>query len=140
MPNLQAIANAEGIDGKRASFAYLCVADDLIREIAEGGRKKYSSYVKKLPAYIKCNGLGQTLAFMFSKAGSSSEYALILEQFRQYFVFSGVIGQEVHTTEDLLESIISMDPASYRYATVELLSMIAWLRRFVEGVLGGETE
>ena len=131
MPDIMdRLSGVKGIEGNRAAFAYECVAE------VKTDPGNYSSYVKKMPAYIKTNGLGQTLGFMFSKKGK--EYDHLLRQLRQYLIFCELLPREINNPEKFLESIVKMEAFDYRYATTEVLSLLNWLRRFAEGILGGD--
>ena len=50
------------IENDRAAYAYDLVAN-FVQQSSPDSQKEYRAYVKKLPAMIKTNGLGQTLAF-----------------------------------------------------------------------------
>jgi len=137
MPDIMdSLSDVKGIEGNRAAFAYECVAE------VKKNPKNYSSYVKKMPAQIKSNGLGQTLGFMFSKKKTGSkpdnEYDHLLRQLRQYLIFCELLPREINNSEKFLESIVKMEAFDYRYATTEVLSLLNWLRRFAEGLLGGD--
>ena len=133
MPDLAGIRNSEGIEGKRALFAFRCVEE-------AGDGDKYRSLVKKMPAYIKSNGLGQTLGFLFSKHTDNSEHKLLLDQFRQYLIFFQFIPENKVDLKDFIECLITIDPFQYQYATFEVLNLLNWLRRFAEGMLRGEAD
>ena len=123
MPDINSI---KGIDSKRANFAFKCVKEAEARQI------KYKSYIKKMPMLIKTNGLGQTLAFCFSK--NENGYNLILEQIRVYLELRG-IKSGLNSNEGLLSFITTQNSSDYRNITQEIMMMLNWWRRFVDGVL-----
>jgi len=120
------INSIKGIDSKRANFAFKCVKE------VESKHKNYDSYIKKMPMLIKTNGLGQTLAFYYSK--SEPAYNLILEQIRDYFKLRG-IKSGLNSNEGLLNFITAQNSSDYRNITQEIMMLLNWWRRFVDGVL-----
>ena len=115
---------------------------------------------------IKTNGLGATLAFIFSKRakpkkdkdnkGKNKEndknippgvednpknaYDLL------YYQLSEWLMQKCLTTSflfenkntELIEAIIQMKSDEYRAVTLETLALMAWVSRFAEGLIQGE--
>jgi CRISPR-associated protein Cmr5 len=150
----------------RASFAYKCALEgrNIIQAFEIDGEwykdDKYKSYIRKLPAMILSNGLGQVLAFVLSKrqkdknkkkAGSKENpknaYDLIYGQLKAYLLSDSAIrisseNKEELKNKDLVEWIISLDSTEYRYITQEILAFLNWLRKFAEGLIeadeGGE--
>ncbi|MGC9469415.1 MAG: type III-B CRISPR module-associated protein Cmr5 [Anaerolineae bacterium] len=111
--------------------------------------KKYSSLVKKLPMYILTNGLGQTLAFVCSKAKEGNEHQRLYDHLDAWSRESwSAVGQfgDTETSGDaesrthLLAWLIEQDSALYRRVTVGVLAYITWLKRFAEASLKSEEE
>jgi CRISPR-associated protein Cmr5 len=143
------MSNIKTIEAGRASKAF---------EFAQEGteltdKKAYKSYLKKLPAYIKVNGLGATLAFMFAKSIGTSDkakvWAKINDQFTEWlknrpahFHTVSVEGKNLALATDtkLAELVINMESHQYRAVTVELLALIGWMRRFADGLIEGEDD
>ncbi len=98
---------------------------------------KYKSYVKKLPAMIQNNGLGATFAFILSKKAANNKpknaYDLIYKQMSEYL-------QEDTKTADLAKHVISQNSQEYRALTKKVLSLLAWLKRFADGLIEDEPE
>jgi len=114
---------------ERASKAY---------EFANAGSKldkkkadEYKSYAKKIPMLIKTNGLGATFAFMKSKGGT---YQLLYNQTFQWLKENPLF-EDFKDGDELVEILINMDSSKYRAATVEVLALFAWIRRFAEGLI-----
>lgn len=135
------MANRNSIEQGRAAFAYLC---------AEEGsklkkRKEYKSYVKKLPMYIKTNGVGAAVAFAFSKGAKNGvpnhndPWGLIYQQLENWLSKDEkkLIG---FSKDKLAKALAETDSYTYRYVTIELLSFLGWLRRFSEALIDGESE
>ncbi len=108
--------------------------------------EEYATMAKKLPAMINSNGLGQTLAFLFSKIDKKSENANqqgfnhLIEWLKKLFVWS-------EDPYELLKKVIELEPSDYRVATREAIELASWLKRFSTGKaelmatpVGGEDE
>lgn len=125
----------------RANFAYKC---------AEAGKKlqkpsEYKSYVKKIPMLIKTNGLGATLAFIFSKSTESSgekinkkkTYGLIYSQIEDWLK-----KDEKRLIEfgegKIAEEVTNIPSGQYRAITIEILAFFNWLRRFSDALIGDD--
>jgi len=126
-------SNIKGIEQGRAKFAYEC---------AEKGKdskkpKEYKSYSKKIPMYIKTNGLGSTFAFIKSKGGT---YDLIYQQVTEWLKDEPkqLISDRLKNGEDLEAVIISLNSPEYRALTIEVLAFFNWLRRFADGLIEGD--
>lgn len=138
----------QGIEQDRAAYAYECAAD--AAKLASEKAKEYRSHVKKIPMMIKTNGLGATLAFIFSKGNEGGRvqlkksYGLMYQQLEDWLTkekYQRVFyleGTDSHKT--LVERIIQLDSAKYRAATVEVLTLLGWTRRFAEGLIEGGKE
>lgn len=122
----------------RAEFAYKCVKEAV--EKSEKGQKEYKSYAKKIPQMILSNGLGQTIAFIYSKCQNSDTYKLIYDQIGRYLKSEATSRIKINENEDLISWIISHDSDEYRYLTQEVLAFFNWLRRFAEGMIEGDEE
>jgi len=131
----------------RAAFAYQCAEEG--KKLGEKKSKEYKSYVKKIPMLIKTNGLGATLAFVFSKAKKKDSskgdeaYKKIYEQIKQWFAdernsYSDWFKNEKFKNKELAEIICLIDCQQYRAITKETLAFFNWLRRFAEGLIEGE--
>ncbi len=129
----------KGIESGRAKFAWECTKEAL-KELDEKKQKEYKSYAKKIPMYIKTNGLGASFAFMFSKKDT---YSYIGDQITKWLKKcpTKVISLEENANfEILVEKIVSLNSSSYRALTIEVLAFLNWLRRFAEGLIEeGET-
>ncbi len=84
-------------------------------------KKKYESGAKKLPVLIKTNGLGQSLAFIKNR---DEGWKIIYQQLTGWL-----------QKRDLIQEVIEMESNDYRRITVECISFLNWLRRFVDGLM-----
>ena len=94
--------------------------------VSDSLQSGYASQAQRLGSLIQVNGLGQTLAFLRSKAGDKQEMQVLYEHISTWVTpHMGVQG-------DLLEQMMGWSSADYRRATTEALAYALWLRRFVE--------
>lgn len=109
----------------------------------EGDFDKYSSLVKGFPATISNNGLGQAVAFLFSKAKDNSPEGLLLSHLEQWLTKSNLNRyvsfypcpyEEEYSPGVLLKSIREHGSSRYRQATIEALAFLNYLRRFAAGL------
>jgi CRISPR type III-B/RAMP module-associated protein Cmr5 len=129
------------LDQCRAEFAWkmVCQAGENKGEVFE----KYVSLVKKLPAMIHANSLGQTLAFLAGKAGMDrdgtvkpgSAEGLLYSQLQSWLSHEdGQFQGPYLGSSNLLQSIHSQDSSSYRRANLETLAILSYMRNFASGL------
>ncbi|AOQ22951.1 hypothetical protein MTAT_24130 [Moorella thermoacetica] len=124
------------IEQVRARYAYGCAVEG--SRLANHSRE-YKSYVKKIPALIKTNGLGATVAFIAAKKKDNprkKEYAyqVIYNQLMGWLVQKGLVEGD----KELVEQIISLNSPIYRQVTMEVLALFKWMGRFAEALIAGE--
>ncbi len=138
MPSFQ-----QTLDQKRAKQAW----DDIQSVInrSDEFKKKYGSLARKVPMLVLTNGLGQTLAFLVSKAklkeapqkrGADAQASG--EVFKHLSVWTMSQLAPSAGNQDLLRWVLNNDSAAYRRATVEALAYLMWLKRFAEAELPTE--
>ncbi len=125
-----------GIEQGRATFAYNKVKkiadlnpnqDDLSDKEARRRRnlqRKYKTSAKKLPVLIKTNGLGQALAYIQTR--NVELYGHLTKWLRS---------KELIGAGDLVGQVIRMKSSEYRRITTETLTLLNWVRRFVDGLM-----
>lgn len=117
-----------GIENGRASYAFSAVSE-AVNKLKEK-KKEYRSYVKKLPSLIQVNGLGQALAFCFSKG---KEYKVIYDQI--YNWLKEIHPQYFKEEGEFVEIIVNLNSRDYRLLTVETLALLNWMRKFADGLV-----
>lgn len=124
----------------RAEFAYKCVKEALEKFIDDKKKKKeYRSYSRKIPQMILSNGLGQTLAFVYSKREEENAYDLIYKHLTDYLKSNSTARIRMpENLDELIEWVISLDSYNYRYVTEEVLALLNWLKKFAEGMIEKE--
>ena len=102
-------------------------------------KKKYKSGAKKLPILIKTNGLGQSLAFIYNR---DDGWKIIYQQLTEWLREKQLINNNKDNKDkdnkediDLLKKVTQMESNEYRQLTIECISFLNWLRRFVDGLM-----
>lgn len=116
------------LEQSRASFAFT-------RAKSAGENKEYKQWAKKVPMMIKTNGLGATLAFLYSKGETQRQIIRDLEEwFKMDEKCKGLIVLN-NTSFHLVGEITQVDMAAYRALTIEAIAFLNWLRRFADGLI-----
>ena len=93
---------------------------------------------------IKTNGIGETFAFIKSKAKPEKAYTLIYSQFTEWLQQepNKLIRKELWKENDneLVNVVIRLNSPEYRAVTIEMLAFLNWLKRFAEGLIEGESD
>jgi len=120
----------------RAAFAYQRAEDGAKLD----KKKEYKSYVKKMPMLIQTNGLGAAIAFAFAKGSKDSQpnlqnpWGLLYSQIEEWLKERGFkIDQN-----KLAKWLTSIESPEYRRATIEVLALLNWLKRFADALIEGE--
>jgi len=114
------------IQQERAKYALHCVKTDAEKEIS---KSEYKSYAASLPAMIHMNGLGQAMAFYYSK-GKTHKYL--------YDLLSNWLckdSQPYGGYNDLLDGIVNGDMHSYRLAQAESQALMDWVKKFAKAYM-----
>lgn len=144
----RAPAPSQTLEQRRARQAWEHVIDDATKKVG----RDYRGLVRKAPAMIKTNGLGQFLAFLLAKAEQDAgklegpnakplgAEALLYRHTALWLCSkdSPVPWGSVKGT--LMERVLSADSWVYRQAAAEALLYLGWLKRFAEAQYGGEGE
>ena len=134
------------IEQERASKAYEFVQNVVTSENEET-QKEYKAYVKKVPMLILKSGLGNTLAFIFSKRNKSKAYKLVYDQIFEWCLEKRLIHTAGNQNNDLnrgeivsydIQMIINKPISEYRLIASELITFFAWLQKFAEGSISLE--
>lgn len=105
---------------------------------SRGKTEDYLTESRKLPARMLASGLGQSLAYLYSKRkdrnpttakGRDLLYQHVSER------VTAVLGREAPGSEGAMPLVIELSAASYRRLSRELLLSAEWLKRFAEGRL-----
>lgn len=132
--NMKSDSTIKCLEQGRAKFAYICA----IEGSKSSKPNDYKPYVKKIPMLIKTNGVGETFAFVNSKK-SNAAYRLIYDQTTKWIIKDDKRLFDMKEGDDLVEKIISLDSTQYRAVTNEIMAFFNWLRRFVDGLIEGDS-
>src|SRR5690606_15986662 len=124
---VRAIAN------ERAAYAFEKVKGFVDAEKSPQKQREYRSYLKKMPAMVQVNGLGETLAFYYAKDGA---YRVIYKQIAEWIKKSmGSLIDEKEKSKEFIEILVNMKSPEYRLVTMEVLALLNWMHRFAEGMI-----
>lgn len=122
-----------GIENGRARYAFETVENFVKNNQAKS--KEYRSYVKKLPAMIQVNGLGQTLAFCYAKG---DQYRNLFDQIEGWIKEKQPDLLKRYSEDnktDFMQIVVSMNSNDYRIISNEVLALLDWMRRFADGMI-----
>ena len=129
------------LEQERSNYAFECIS----KIKGKNFEKDASSLIAKLGTLILTNGLGNTLAFLFSKAKDHhletiaiiSNWLYKLEG-RKEEIKKDNVQQKIE--QIMKKFVLDVDVEKYMYYTDETLRLINWLRRFSDAMLesGGE--
>lgn len=102
-------------------------------------RGEFRSHVRNLPAMIHSNGLGQAIAFYYSKQDKKSYLALcniladwLLGESNIYALPATLTTKD---GEALLKTITENDMYAYLNAQAEALAYLEWVKKFAEALI-----
>jgi CRISPR-associated protein Cmr5 len=125
------------IGKERAEDAYKNV-EKVVKENGKSSKtsNEYKAYVKKIPTMIQTNGLNATLAFLYSK---KKTYEIVYNQIDDFLRKQYKNDNEIDNDRELVEKILTLNSsAKYKKITIDVLSLLGWLKRFAEGMIEKE--
>jgi CRISPR-associated protein Cmr5 len=119
----------QSLEQERAKFAL----EKVTKRVPPGEASKYKTELRKLPARLHTNGLGQTVAFYLS-SGKDKPEAKICGWLEEW------LRDRVYKPEEngLIQWLTQDTEANYRRAAVEARALAVWLKRFAEAFLEDE--
>lgn len=129
------------MEQERADAAWEHIKEIKGKDVPKKVQEEYSSLVKKAPADIQTNGLGQTLAFWRAKGyekgvpkdnGNTAHYYL-LKHLTMWLKSKDSLGLKTDNLVQWVSQDASVD--DYRRATTESIAFLVWLKRFAEAEL-----
>lgn len=118
-------------------------------------KDRYGTLARKLPSLLQVSGLGQTLAFLFSRGAAKKDnadwllFVQLAEHLRERFPGPKAkenVNKAKENVDKVMENVAFMrlvmeySPTDYRSATREAAAVAEWLKRFAEGRLGTEDQ
>ncbi|MCK6524486.1 type III-B CRISPR module-associated protein Cmr5 [Myxococcota bacterium] len=95
---------------------------------------RYLTLARKLPAMLQVNGLGQTVAFLYSK-GSGTQYVGAEGRILRLLDELTRLDDRTPGPADPLQRIVNMTPTAYRVATQKAMVGALWIKRVAEGMI-----
>lgn len=134
------MSNQKSLEQKRAAFAWQKIQDSK-RDLPPKSQEEYSSLVKKAPADIQTNGLGQTIAFWRAKGfekgepkdGGKNPHAQLLYHLTEWLKSKDALSLQTDNLVHWVSQTAKVD--DYRRATSESIAILVWLKRFAEAEL-----
>lgn len=125
---------------ERAAFVYEKINAIKEKENAET-RKKFRSLMRSLPLMIRTNGLGTSVAFLYSKTKGrreqkrdesckQTEHTIAYDLLQEWLRSRDMIKEE-----SLITIIINQDSNTYRMLLQETMALLVWAKLFAEGML-----
>lgn len=98
-------------------------------------RGEFRAHVRNLPAMIHTNGLGQSIAFYYSKRKKISYQALCDILADWLLGEGGIYSCAPRNAENLLVAITAGDMYHYLNAQAEALVYLEWAKKFAEALI-----
>jgi CRISPR-associated protein Cmr5 len=127
----------EAVENGRAAFAFEQAKSFISANRSNTeAKKEFRSYIKKMPTMIQVNGLGQTLAFYYSKGKTyTAIYQIVDAWVRDHSQVKQVFAADnLSRNQEFVEAIVKLSSREYKYVTMEVLALLNWLRRFADGM------
>jgi CRISPR-associated protein Cmr5 len=120
------------LEQKRAKYAL----DEVIKFTGDKEKKeKYSTLVRRLPAMILNNGLGQALAFLLADdKGEQKEPSWQLYSQLQEWLCDKNHPPQIYSGK-LIDSLMAGDRFQYIRAQQEVLTLLTWMTKFANAYL-----
>lgn len=120
------------LEQERASFAMKKV----LISLSEEDKGKYATLIRKLPAMVIHNGLGQSMAYLLADdEGKKQRPSWKLYESLQEWLCNR---RNIYQGTDLIESLMEGERKNYLYAQQEALSLLAWMTKFADAYLPKE--
>jgi CRISPR-associated protein Cmr5 len=114
------------LEQERAKYAL-----EAINKFEKGDKEKYRTLIKKLPAMILNNGLGQALAFLLADdEGKNKPSGRLYECLQEW-----INQQGIYTTGNFIDSLMNGDRTKYMHAQHESLKLLTWMTKFADAYL-----
>ncbi len=113
------------LEQKRANFA-------LKKINLQPTNEEYGQYIKKLPAMIINNGLGQAMAFLLAKVKDKDK-----NNSPSWILYSDL--QEWIDTDSLINFLMENDRSKYIHAQEEILKLLSWMSKFADAYIQKKT-
>ena len=122
---------SQTLEQKRTVFALAA-----IEKAKEKKGEDYGRHVRKLPAMILNNGLGQALAFLLADAeGKEQKASWQLYNDLQSWLCKEENPRCIYKNSELIKSLMDNDRSKYLQAQDEALKLLVWMKKFADAYL-----
>lgn len=143
MSTTPAVTAERTLAQRRAAFAL-----KRIKDVAGWGKKddkaKYARLVRKLPAMVLHNGLGQALAFHLADAQGDKGLPArtVVRHLTEWFAergqpYEGLVAADLGS---LISKLVDGDSRAYVRAQQEALALLDWMKKLADAFLPKEDE
>jgi len=95
--------------------------------------EKYSTLIKRLPAMVINNGLGQALAYLLADDENKQEKpSWHLYKCLETWIIKE---QKIYSDGDLIKLLMRGDRNKYMHAQAETLNLLTWMTKFADAYL-----
>lgn len=120
---------------KRSAFA--------LEKVSQVTAEKFDKLVSGLPAMILQNGLGQTLAFLLSKATKQGRLQKNSSHYEAYVIMASwqtKLGRlkKMESPGDVIKELSGMPQSDYLEMQIETLALLEWVKRYANADLFGK--
>lgn len=122
---------SQTLEQKRATFALAAIE----KAKAKGG-EDYGRHVRKLPAMILNNGLGQALAFLLADGKEPSKK--LYEDMQEWLRGENTVDRPRRIyagSDELIKLLMAGDRSKYLQSQDETLKLFVWMTKFADAYL-----
>lgn len=105
---------------------------------------EYLTEARKLPARLLSSGLGQTVAFLYSKGAKKTRQSDVKGRALLYKHIDTWVRENHRSSpapvDQCMNIIVGLSATQYRLMTRELLATAEWIKRFAEGHITGDKQ
>jgi len=119
------------LEQQRAKYALDVVNEQKGKKSAED----YGRFVRRMPAMILNNGLGQALAFLLADGEAASKS--LYDNIQDWLCGSGANSRPrmIYAKQDLIAELMEGSREQYIQAHQETLYLLSWMKKFVDAYL-----
>lgn len=126
------------VHNEMASKAYALVAR--LKETNRDCAGEFRSLARSFPSMIQVNGLGCTIAYLYSKKKMGNAFWYLYKEIDEWTKKSLEVKEENGKELELADRISQFNNMEYRLYTNEVMNLCLWIKRFAEGMLGEQTD
>lgn len=126
---------SQTLEQKRAKYAIDVIAKAKKKDKVKSG-EDYGRHVRRLPAMILNNGLGQALAFLLADdEGKNQKASWQLYDDLQSWLCKQENPRCIYENDNLIKSLMDNGRSQYLQAQDETLKLLVWMKKFADAYL-----